>query len=616
MTEVPFVATSVLPIPSPICSGDIDSLCALIAEAESSATECQEHAIKAEQALSTARGRAVRALDARLGHLQQSASLVECSAASALLAAQGYARAIAQIHALAQEVEDEVGLWLARVQTSSGVIAEIAYRKGIGAGADWRTPPPLFMPVAPGAPDGVTPTLASDADSFNWSQAVGAWTGALAQIDAACARWLGLVNQREEAERALVGALARTVLVAAGPGASAPAPTVVAALTSLLSTARPWEPPAVQRLLGGTLSPAEVAETWQQLEAEGTALDELVERYSCELAGLDGLPFAVRDCAARAALDYALSGTTELGHAFARLGLSPGDMTLAEFRRDLVAVRGAVKEATDGASGTGAIVQLATLGVHDGAVTAAISMGDLDTASRVGVFVSGMNSSVRGMKETLPGLREVQRGVGQSALVTWIGYRSPNVPEEAFQNRAERGSWPLASFLEGISATRNDSPPSRFALLGHSYGTNVAAEALKLGGHNVDTFVSIGSAGLKSGTISGELGVDEIHATHANGDNIAQFGQRFHFRETSNGGPGYLPRVDPRDLEGAVIFSSEESVGGKRVTMHNLSLPIDWGGVQWAADNLDGVAKADEIGYLDPASTTVQELMNIIGGRA
>lgn len=614
MAEVPLSAAAVLPAPSPVCGGDIDSLCDLIADAEASATECQEHAGSADQALSSARGRAVRALEARLGHLQHSASLVERSAASALLAAQGYARAVAQIHALAQAVEEEVGLLLVRVRTNVGVISEIAFRKGIGGGADWRTPPPLFMPVAPGAPDPAAPTLANDADSFNWSQAVSAWTGALAQIDGACVRWRGLVTQREESERALVGALARTVLVAAGPGGSAPASAVVSSLTGLLSTARPWEPPSVRLLLGGTLTPAEAAQTWQQLEAEGTDLVDLVDRYSCELAGLDGLPFAVRDQAARAALDYALSGTTELGHTFARLGLSPGDMSLADFRRDLVAVRDAVNQATDSATGTGAIVQLASLGVHDGAVTAAISVGDLDTASRVGVFVSGMNSSVRGMAYAFPGIQEIQDGVGDVAMVNWIGYRSPSIAEEAFQNRAERGSWTLASFLDGITASRSGAPPTRFALLGHSYGTNVAAEALKLGGHSVDTFVSIGSAGLKNGTTSGDLGVDEIHATHADGDNIAPFGQKFHFRETSDGGLGYLPRVDPRDLEGAATFSSEASPDGKRVTMHNLALPLDWGSAQWAADSLDGVAKADEIGYLDPASTTVKHLKRIMKG--
>lgn len=614
MTEVPLSAVAVLPAPSPVCSGDMDSLCTLISGAQAGAFDCQGHAASAERALLDARGRAVRALDARLSHLQTSASLVERNAGSALLAAQGYASAVAEIHAAAQTIEEEVAALLERLRASVATIAEIAHRKGIWVSADWRTPPPLFMPAEAGSSDAPGLSLASDADTFTWSHAAGAWAGALDQIDGACARWRGLVTQRETTERAFVGALERTELLATGPGATAPKSATIAALTVLLSPAKPWEPPAVQRLLGDSLSSVELARLWQQLEADGTDLDELIERYSCELAGIDGLPFSVRDRAARAALDYALSGRVELAHAFARLGLSPDDMSLTDFRRDLLAVRDAVDAATQSAPGADGIVQLAMLGSHDGAVTAAISVGDLDTASRVGVFVSGMNSSVRGMADALPGMRQVQRGVGQSALVTWIGYRAPGAAEEPFQNRAERGSWTLASFLDGITASRSGTPPSRFALLGHSYGTNVAAEALKLGGHAVDAFVSIGSAGLKNGTKSAALGVDEIHATHAEGDNIAPIGQKFHFRETSNGGLGYLPRVDPRDLEGAVTFSSEESPEGKRVTMHNLALPIDWGSAQWAADKLDGVAKVDEVGYLDPESTTVQELINIFGG--
>lgn len=609
MIEVPLVVSAVLPAPSPVCAGDTDALCEVITGAEVAASDCQQFASNAENALANTRGSSIRALCTKLGHLQTSAATVEGSAGAALLAVRQYAQAVIELHVQAREVEQEVAQLLVRVRMSKNEIEEIAVRRDIPLHQDWRTLPPLFMPQSEQGPI----TLSGDADSFNWQLAAGAWAGALAAVDEACVCWRGLVSQREAAERALIGSLARTMLIAAGPGTAAPRATVAESLTKLLSTQRPWAPAPVQELLSGLLTPAEVAKLWEQLEADGSDVDELVKEYSFEFAALDGLPFRVRDRAARGALDYALSGNVELMHAFARLGLAPDDMTTAELRNDLVAVQDALFKTVDEA-GPHDSIQLVTLGSQDGAVTAAISLGDLDAADMVGVMVPGMNSSVHNIDEMTQGLMEIHHGSGKAAMVSWLGYRTPNIAEEAFQGRAERGRWPLASFLDGISATREGNLPAKFALLGHSYGTNVAAEALKLGSHSVDTFVSIGSAGLKPETTSSDLGVGEIHATHAAGDNVAPIGRAFHFRPTSNGGPGYVPRVDPRDLAGAMVFSSEESADGKKVTMHNLTVPIDWGGVQWAADRLDGVASADEVGYLDPASSTVKQIINIMGG--
>ena len=608
MTDVPFAAAQVLPEPSPVCAGDTTALSGVMGLAEAAAADCQTHAAAASRALADSRGGAVRALSAKLAHLQTSAATVERSAAAGILALRQYAEDVAELHAQAHTLETDVALSLVRIRSSAAEIDEIAQRRGLPACTDWQTPPPLFMPL-----DGLgTGTLSGDADSFNWQIASGVWAGAVGAIESACSEWRGLVAQRERAESALVGALGRTTLIDAGPGAAAPRSAVITALTQLLSTQRPWEPAAVQRLLGGMLTPTEVAKLWEQLGSDGTDLEELIAQYSFELAGADGLPFAVRDKAARAALDYALKSEAGLAHAFARLGLSPDDMTLTELRRDLAAVKEALRDAEE--IGEGVTVQLVMLGSHDGAVTAGMSMGDLDTAERVGVFVSGMNSSVKTLGETIEGFREIATGAGSVAMVTWIGYRSPGLLEEPFQSRADRGSWPLMSFLGGISVSRGNDTLTHFALVGHSYGTNVAAEALKFGNHGVHSFVSLGSAGLKYGTRAEDLEIQRIYATHAVGDSIAPVGRKLHFRPTSNGGPGYLPRVDPRALEGAIVFSAEESEVGRGVTMHNLRLPIDWGVAQWAADRMDGVASVDEVGYLDPESTVVHELIRIMKG--
>lgn len=197
--------------------------------------------------------------------------------------------------------------------------------------------------------------------------------------------------------------------------------------------------------------------------------------------------------------------------------------------------------------------------------------------------------------------------------MTWIGYRAPGILGETFQNRAERGRFALASFADGLWARREvtGEPIDRLVLMGHSYGSNVAAEALKLVDRPVDAYVAIGSAGLEVGTTADQLNAREFYATHARGDGIAGLGRFVHFRAGGDGRGIYAPRVDPSALDGAQMFTSDKSSGGVAVTMHNLKNPIDWGPFQSLAD-LDGHTRDQEIGYLDPRSSTVRGLREVL----
>ncbi|WP_187977001.1 alpha/beta hydrolase [Mycetocola sp. JXN-3] len=382
-------------------------------------------------------------------------------------------------------------------------------------------------------------------------------------------------------------------------------------------------------LLDKNLTPAQVAATWSFLSGStGFNADEFIRSKSFELASLNGIPFTVMDQAGRYALDYALDPlsachvdgeTLNLREAYRRMGFKEGERSLEDFKKDLEAIRKSLNLAQARVA-PGETIQLVSLGRHDGAMTAGISMGNMDEASTVGVFVSGMMSNVREMSDAFDAFNAIRRGAtSNTAMVTWIGYHAPNMLEETVQNRADAGAPRLASFLDGITAQRAGNPVNRLVGIGHSYGTNVLAEALKRTDAHVNAYVTLGSAGLKYGTTADQLGVDEIHATHADGDNIAQtLGRYVQFRPPGGDGGGwYEPRVDPRDLEGAHEFSSEETEDGKAVTMHNLVNPIDWSGspeAQWLADNLDGTAAADEVGYLNPDSSTVGKLNEIMRG--
>ncbi len=326
------------------------------------------------------------------------------------------------------------------------------------------------------------------------------------------------------------------------------------------------------------LSPAEVAQIWALLAAsQRFNLERLIERYSFELACLDGIPFWVMDKAGRHALEWALDEEhpENPAAAYARMGFEPGERSLAEFEKDLLAIQTGLSRAEGllGGGTAGAIVQLVAFGRHDGGVSAGISMGNLDTATNVGVLASGMDSEVQGISDPLRGFNEILSREPGYAMVTWMGYQSPGLPTEWLQRRADKGGAYLSSFLDGIAAQRANNPIDRLVVIGHSYGTNVAAEALKTTKADVHAYVAVGSAGLKPGTSARDLGVSEIYATVSERDPVAGIGQatgaRVFTPADELGGIRFTGRVDPLDLDGAVEFPSGGNGGCLAVTKHN-----------------------------------------------
>lgn len=367
-------------------------------------------------------------------------------------------------------------------------------------------------------------------------------------------------------------------------------------------------------LLSGDVNAQLIAQTWAALSANPRFRERrFIEAHAFELASLNGVPFRVMDQAGRYALEWALDPAhpERLAEARRRMGFTYADRRtpgpeLEAFRGDLLAIRAALISAKDLVP-DGDRVQLLGLGSHDGVVTAGVALGDFDRLPSLGVFVSGMASDVHGLPDMFEGLGSIRRGSPSHGLVSWIGYRAPSLLEEPSQRRADAGAARLASFLDGISAQRNSVTGMRlnhFAVIGHSYGTNLVAQALKHSNPGVDTFVSWGSAGLAPGTTAGDFGSTRVYATHASGDPVAAaIGQPFHDTTLLVG-----PRVDPRKLDGATVFSSEADGGGKAVTMHNLRGPI---GLPEPLQDLDGIPSEHEIGYGHPESSAVTQTIRI-----
>ena len=520
-----------------------------------------------------------------------------------------YAAEVDRIHQAAAAILSDVDAALANLRAHADAMGQLAGELGVSPWYSWSEGPPMTMPVAGRQPGDDESWNAGahgrEASQSEWGRHASQWQSSIAHIRSAQERWRVLVEQRQAAEGALAGALRETRIglllsFARGTGESFRRTVALGVSGEFRGDTTALNGAAeVAQLLGGTASASETAAIWMELERDASFdTGRLLEEYCFELADLNGLPFAARDLAGRYALDYALNARTpeHLGEAFVRMGFGQGSRSLADLRQDLRAIQAALMQA-DGAVGAGDTVQLVTLGQHAGATTAALSLGDLDEAATVGVMVSGMLSNVQGIAANLPALQQMRGPNRNTAMVNWLGYRSPGVLEEGFQHRADAGARELAGFLDGIDVQRSERQIDRFVGIGHSYGTNVLAEALKQTDASVDAYVSVGSAGITPETWLTGLGVEEIWVTQALGDGLAPVGQFVHVGGSLvNDVAPFAPRLNPAGLPGARVFSSGASGGGKAVTIHDL---------------LSGDDAPDEVGYFDPDSTSLRRIGEI-----
>ncbi|MCS5511405.1 alpha/beta hydrolase family protein [Curtobacterium flaccumfaciens pv. betae] len=343
---------------------------------------------------------------------------------------------------------------------------------------------------------------------------------------------------------------------AAGGGSLANAALDVAGTSGL--------PLGLQRLLDPSLTPAEVAAAWAALGFTDADVRALPLTTQLQFAGLDGVPAAQRDIASRAVLSAAVRDPERL-YRLMGLPYTYGAVSLDEFRKQVVALRDGLRDADDLArrlqSPSAAVAQLVGFAVSDGALVAAVVLGDLDTASNVTVNVPGATTAVDSMDEKvraangLLGTAWKQRRSESFAVVSWIGYHAPGAVEVPSQARATAGGANLASFLDGIHDSRGSAPRS-LTVLGHSYGSTTAAEALAQTRYRVDSLVTYGSVGFTDTTTPEHLNVDHVYATEGSADHTAILGR--------------IGRTDPRDLPDVETFGADDSPDGSAVTGHDM----------------------------------------------
>ena len=279
--------------------------------------------------------------------------------------------------------------------------------------------------------------------------------------------------------------------------------------------------------LTADVAPATVLAWWESLDR--VHQDRLTTALPGLVGNLEGVPYAARDTANRSFLSDAVAA---LDIRLAGGSTSPDDLARAAMLDEVGAAL------ADRTSGTADRHLVALDTVMPG--RAAVVVGDLDTADDVSVLVPGMLFTVSGQivdwSETAGDLYDEQAAwatllAGRSAdapqttaVVAWMGYRTPDLTNVYSLDLARVGAAHLADAIAGLDAVRADDP-ARVTVVAHSYGSTAATMALSSGRVTVDSLVLLGSPGsvVETATQLAVVGSD-VYAAAGSFDPVAGSG--------------------------------------------------------------------------------------------
>lgn len=228
-----------------------------------------------------------------------------------------------------------------------------------------------------------------------------------------------------------------------------------------------WHPQVPMR--GGRQAPAsDVARWWSGLlpaVQSGLLGGGAAGVLARSLAGMDGIPEALRDAANRRALASAVAARPRAaGLAGLRAALAEPDAS-----RLLL-----FDPAGDG--------------------RAVVGVGPLATATHLVVIVPGMTTTLTDIDRLVREARALlaARRPGDSlAAVAWLGYDAPDLVQVVSAAAARAGATSLESFVAGL---RVSHPGASVTVVGHSYGALVTATAARHG-LGADELVFVGAPG-------------------------------------------------------------------------------------------------------------------------
>lgn len=284
-----------------------------------------------------------------------------------------------------------------------------------------------------------------------------------------------------------------------------------------------WEAVLLRGIPPEGTDPQSVAAWWDSLSPEAQAL--LENRAWADLGNLDGIPYPVRIRANRLAISAAMADelrreaalTAEIGDLERRIAEIEASgrrdrSTLAALAALGSELRGARDELDESHSMSVWLQELLgpTAASPDAASQAARQVvlfdleggrfaevvGNLSTATNVGVFVPGTGASVGPSDGSFNRANDFVRyavPAGSLAMVTFIGGPMPQqIIQDSTRNSFADAIGPgLARFVAGI----DHAPGATVTALGHSYGGSVVGAA-EVAGMRVDRVLHVESAGI------------------------------------------------------------------------------------------------------------------------
>ncbi|MEP6480620.1 MAG: alpha/beta hydrolase [Rhodoglobus sp.] len=451
-------------------------------------------------------------------------------------------------------------------------------------------------------------------------------------------QWDSLTVQREQADRICISGLSG-IASQGGLAALGGAPittlsdaallTLLGGLTAAELLALLRDDDALASRIAGLGDPAAVSAWWNLLGQPKDPYDPftptpaqqaLLEEFPEVFGNLDGIPYTHRDIANREAFEDGFTPLKDIIDAYPELLTSPygvGDVGWMLAHREAVEALEAagytlptfLAEYNEGLAiqntldGEADIPYQFVIYVPGDPTLAAVSVGNMDTASQITTNVPGMGSTVtKSLQEwtlSAENLYMAQSLVDQDtesgfAVVAWIGYDAPKMATEPSlevisSDNARAGAPKLVDFLEGITGTNGWAPGENLSVVAHSYGTTVAS--LALAETPAENFVMLGSAGIDSSIPSvSDLMVDPAHvwASEASKDYIADLGRGEWQTPATIGGinlPGTLggpmPTVPDVDIEipgvTVAIPAVNVTVPGVSVNIPGVTLPVPGG---------------------------------------
>lgn len=269
------------------------------------------------------------------------------------------------------------------------------------------------------------------------------------------------------------------------------------------------QPPQVPQLPAAGTDPRTVASWWHALTPGQQ--DRLRQWLPDSLRNLDGIPATVRSQLNIPVLQREL-GRVQQGWVDSYGWHSdPGKLADLTALRDILA-----------ANPDASLLLLDTASIP-GKVLAAVAVGDVDNAERIGVTVGGLTTRVSDTTSTMLREARFQRdeaqllrdrarvaNPGAVASIAWLGYDAPDsLRDVAHDWLARDGARDLNSFYRGLAAAGNVREPQIVAF-GHSYGSLTTSLALQQGAP-VSDVVLYGSPGAEL-TDAAQLGVRPGHA--------------------------------------------------------------------------------------------------------